>query len=138
MSDRYEMETAQYGMRLAFKGYMSPEELGAMNQEMARVVAGLPDGFGVLVDMRGNRAFSPEVVELMKEQIGLCRAHGMDRGAVILRSAIMTLQARRITGEAGILPQIRFLDASADPGWETTAVDWVARGKEPPPRMMGG
>ena len=138
MSDRYEMETADYGLRLAFKGFMTPEEIGGMNQEMEKVVSGLPEGWGVLVDMRGNSAFSPEVVELMKAQIGLCRAHGMDRGAVVLQSAIMTLQARRITGEAGILPQIRFLDASADPAWEKTAIDWVEKGKEPPPRMMGG
>lgn len=138
MSDKYEMETTDYGLRLAFKGFMSPEEVGAMNKVMERTVIDLPDGFGVLVDMRGNRAFSPEVVELMKAQIDICRARGMDRGAVILQSAIMALQARRITGEAGILPQIRFLDSSADPGWEKTAIDWVARGKEPPPRMMGG
>lgn len=138
MSDRYEMETTDYGLRLAFKGFMTPEEIGGMNHEMARLVSGLHEGWGVLVDMRGNSAFSAEVVDLMKAQIGLCRENGMDRGAIVLQSAIMTLQARRITGEAGILPQIRFLDASADPGWEKTAIDWVAKGVEPPPRMMGG
>jgi hypothetical protein len=132
------METTDYGLRLAFKGFMTPEEIGGMNHEMARLVSGLHEGWGVLVDMRGNSAFSAEVVDLMKAQIGLCRENGMDRGAIVLQSAIMTLQARRITGEAGILPQIRFLDASADPGWEKTAIDWVAKGVEPPPRMMGG
>jgi hypothetical protein len=132
------METTDYGLRLAFKGFMTPEEIGGMNHEMARLVSGLHEGWGVLVDMRGNSAFSAEVVDLMKAQIGLCRENGMDRGAIVLQSAIMTLQARRITGEAGVLPQIRFLDASADPGWEKTAIDWVAKGQEPPPRMMGG
>lgn len=138
MSDTYEIEATDYGMRLSFKGFISPDEIGQLNRQMERVIGGLPDGFGVIVDMRENRAFPNEVAELMKRQIDMCKERGMGRGAIVLQSAIMTLQARRITGEAGILPQIRFLDASADPGWEKTAIDWVAKGVEPPPRMMGG
>ncbi|MFP3939101.1 MAG: hypothetical protein ACLF0P_02235 [Thermoanaerobaculia bacterium] len=138
MSDKYEIEATDYGMRLAFKGFASPEEIAELNRQMERTIVGLPDGFGVIVDMRENRAFPHEVAELMKKQIDMCKERGMGRGAIVLQSAIMTLQARRITSEAGISPQVRFLDASADPKWEQTALEWISQGVEPPARVMGG
>lgn len=138
MSDTYEIEATDYGMRLSFKGFISPDEIGQLNRQMERVIGGLPDGFGVIVDMRENRAFPNEVAELMKRQIDMCKERGMGRGAIVLQSAIMTLQARRITSEAGISPQVRFLDASSDPDWEKTAVAWISQATEPPARVMGG
>lgn len=138
MSENYEIDATDYGMRLALRGFANPAEIGEMNREMERIISRLDEGFGVLVDMRATRAFSAEVAELLKGQIEMCKARGMARGAVILQSAIATLQARRITSEAGIAPQVRFIDASSDPAWEETAIAWAQSGQEPPERMMGG
>lgn len=138
MSQNYDIEATEYGMRLTFKGFISPEEIAQLNREIERIIVGLPDGFGVIVDMRENRAFPNEVADLMKRQIDMCKERGMGRGAIVLQSAIMTLQARRITSEAGISPQVRFLDASADPTWEQTALEWISQAVEPPARLMGG
>lgn len=132
MSEKFDVEATDYGMRLAVKGFVSPEDVAEMNQRVEQIVSAQKGSFGVLVDMRANRAFSNEVAELMKQQIEVSKHHGMKRGAIVLQSAIMTLQARRITTETGIGPEVRFIDASADDDWEKSAVAWVARGQEPP------
>jgi hypothetical protein len=55
----------------------------------------------------------------------------MERNAVILASAIATLQARRIAKETGIDRWARYIDASSRNDWEKIAVDWLTRGVEP-------
>lgn len=138
MSKKYEVKATDYGLELSVLGFISPAEVGAMNLDIERLGKKQPDGFGVIVDMRANRAFSNEVAELMKEQIGLCVKTGMNRAAVVLQSAIMTLQARRLVTETGMEQTIRFIDASSDGEWMATARDWVERGTEPPARATGG
>lgn len=130
-NDTYDVETTNYGMRLAFKGFPQPEEVAQMNSDVERAIKSLPDGFGVMVDMRANRAFSTEAAEMMKGQIDNCRDFGMKRGAVILQSAIMTLQAKRLAVETGIDQMMRFIDASSHSDWEDRAIKWLEQGTEP-------
>ena len=137
MSKKFEVKPTEFGMELSILGFIGPSEVAEMNKDIERIGSQAPDGFGVLVDMRANRAFSNEVAELMKEQIGLCVATGMNRAAVVLQSAIMTLQARRLVTETGMEQQIRFIDASSDDDWTATARDWIDRGVEPPARSTG-
>lgn len=134
MSPRYEIEPTEYGVRMAVTGFASPDDIGAMDRDLARVVRGLPEGFGIVLDMRASPAFSIEAAERLKGQLDVCRRHGMERGAIVLQSAIIALQARRIVSEVGLLPRIRFLDASAGGGWEEAAVAWVEDGREPDER----
>lgn len=137
MSKKYEVKSTDYGLELSILGFISPSEVGTMNQEIERVGSQQSDGFGVIVDMRANRAFSNEVAELMKEQIGLCVKTGMNRAAVVLQSAIMTLQARRLVTETNMEQRIRFIDASSDGDWMATAREWIDKGVEPPARSAG-
>lgn len=134
---KYDVEKTDYGLKLAVRGFISPEEVGQMNREIEQLATKLDRGFGVVVDMRDNRAFSNEVAELMKKQIGACIENGMSRGAVVLQSAIMTLQARRLVTETGMGDKVRFIDASSDTDWEPAAVAWAARGEEPPAKATG-
>ena len=134
---KYEVEKADYGMKLAVRGFISPGEVTQMNREIEELADQLEPGFGVVVDMRANRALSNEAVELMKRQIAVCMENGMSRGAVVLQSAIMTLQARRLVTETGLGEKIRFIDASSDADWEKAAVSWAARGAEPPAKATG-
>jgi len=131
MSKKYKVEQTDYGMRLSILGFINSDEVNQMNREIKELGTKLDDGFGILVDMRENRAFSNEVAELMKEQIGICIDVGMKRAGIILQSAIMTLQARRLIAETGIADKVRFIDASSEPDWEKLAVQWATRGVEP-------
>ncbi len=132
---KYTVETTDYGLHLVFNGLVGPTDLAAMNREVERAARRLHQDFGVLLDMRANRAFSNEVAELLKTQVGIVKEAGMARAAMVLESAVMTLQARRITTESGATEMIRFIDAAADEEWETAALDWVAEGVEPPVRV---
>ena len=132
MSRRYQVEATEYGVHVAVGGFVGADEIAAMDRDLERVVGRLTDGFGMILDMRASPAFSVEAAERLKRQLGLCRDHGMERGAIVLESAIMAIQARRIVSEVGLLPKIRFLEASGDDGWEEIAVAWAERGEEPP------
>jgi|CXWL01.1.fsa_nt_gi hypothetical protein len=127
----YEVAAAPYGMRIAYQGFPSAQDVAEMTGDIQRIIAVLPAGWGVLVDMRQNKAFSAESAEMMKQQIEACKRYGMQRAVVILQSAIMALQAKRISNETGILPFIRFIDAGSDPAWEQAAIAWLTRGVEP-------
>jgi hypothetical protein len=137
MSKKYEVTKTDYGLKLGIMGFIDSDQVLKMNQEIETKGGELDDGFAVVVDMRENRAFSNEVADLMKEQIGLCVKVGMQRASVVLQSAIMTLQARRLVTETQMSERIRFIDASADIDWEKTAEDWAVRGVEPPTRATG-
>lgn len=129
---KYTIETTDYGLHLVFNGLVGPADVTAMNREVERAARRVHHGFGVLLDMRANRAFSNEVAELLKTQVEIVKQAGMSRAAVVLQSAVMTLQARRITTASRATEMIRFIDAAADEDWETTALDWVTNGVEPP------
>ena len=137
MSTKFGVEQTDYGMKLSILGFINPDEVNQMNREIQELGKKLDDGFGIVVDMRENRAFSNEVAELMKEQIGICIDVGMARAAIVLQSAIMTLQARRLIAETGIADRVRFIDASSEPDWEKVAVQWASRGVEPAARATG-
>ena len=53
---------------------------------------------------------------------------GMERSAVILANATVTLQFKRIARETGIDAWERYVDASSVPDFETAAVDWITKG----------
>jgi hypothetical protein len=82
------------------------------------------------MDLRNSRAFPSDARELMKEAILFCKQVGMERNAVVLNSAIATLQARRLGKETGIDRWARYIDASR-PDWEKIALDWLVKAKDP-------
>lgn len=127
----FEVTPTQYGLRIAYKGFPDPREVAEMTTTMQRILPTLPPGWGILVDMLDNKAFSAESAALMEGQVTLCRQHGLVRAAVVLQGAIIALQARRIAAAGGALDVIRFFDAGADPDWEKRAVAWITLGIEP-------
>ncbi|MDX2057715.1 MAG: hypothetical protein SFV24_07915 [Gemmatimonadales bacterium] len=102
-----------------------------MTAMMERVLPSLPPGWGILVDMLDNKAFSAETAAMMEAQVAVCKRHGMGRAVVVLQSAVVALQARRIATAGGAIDIIRFLDAGSDPQWEKRAVAWITQGIEP-------
>jgi hypothetical protein len=138
MSRRYQVEATEYGVHVAVGGFVSADEITAMDQDLEGAVEGLSDGCGMVLDLRASPAFSVEAAERLKRQLDLFRDPGMERGAHVLASAIMAIQARRIVSEVGLLPNIRVLVAAGVSGWEVAAVAWADRGEEPPEERGGG
>jgi len=124
------LEETDFGFRVIFHGFMEPE---AMSQLLAavrgRVAPRTP--FGVLADMRHTLAFPSDTQEVIKSCFLHLKETGMERQALVLNSAIATLQAKRLAREAGIHDRCRYVDSSQDVEWETTATDWLRHGIEP-------
>jgi hypothetical protein len=55
----------------------------------------------------------------------------MERNAVVLNSAIATLQARRLGKETGIDATSRYIDASTEQEWEKIALNWLVGAVDP-------
>lgn len=128
----HRIEETRYGYRVTFEGFLHRDEAGALLDDMRGLVRPRDDnGFAVLVDMRHSRAFPAEAQEILKQAITFCKQAGMERNAVVLNSAIATLQAKRLAKETGTDIWSRYIDASSEPEWERVAVEWLMRAVEP-------
>lgn len=127
----HRIEETSYGYRLTFEGFLKRDEAGELLAKMKSTVRPRNGGFAVLLDMRHSRAFPAEAQELIKEALAVCKDAGLERNAVVLNSAIATLQAKRLARETGIEKRVRYIDASAEPEWERVALGWLADAVDP-------
>ena len=127
----HRIEETSYGYRLTFEGFLKRDEAGELLANMKSTVRPRNGGFAVLLDMRHSRAFPAEAQELIKEALAVCKDAGLERNAVVLNSAIATLQAKRLARETGIEKRVRYIDASAEPEWEKVALGWLADAVDP-------
>jgi hypothetical protein len=123
----HRIEQTQYGYKVVFEGFLQRDDAGALLQDMQGTVRKSKKAFAVLLDMRNSRAFPAEAQEILKQAITLFKEAGMERNAVVLNSAIATLQAKRLARETGIDGWIRYIDASSEPEWEKVAVEWLSQ-----------
>ncbi|HEX7182143.1 MAG TPA: hypothetical protein VF756_09895 [Thermoanaerobaculia bacterium] len=127
----HKLEQTKYGYRLVLEGFVERAEVGQLLETMKTKIRPAKDQtFPLLLDMRNSRAFPADARELLKEAILFCKEAGMERNAVVLNSAIATLQARRIAKETGIDRYARYIDAT-HPDWEKIALEWLVNGVEP-------
>jgi hypothetical protein len=129
----HRIEATQYGYRLVLEGFLQREEVGQLLETMKKTIQPVEKGksFPLLMDLRNSRAVPADARDLMKEAILFCKQVGMERNAVVLNSAIATLQARRLGKETGIDRWARYIDASSRPDWEKIAIDWLTGIKDP-------
>ena len=127
----HRIEETSYGYRLTFEGFLQRDEAGELLAKMRSTVRPKNGGFAVLLDMRHSRAFPAEAQDLIQSALSFCKTAGLERNAVVLNSAIATLQARRLAKQTGIATWIRYIDASAEPEWEKAAVGWLADAVDP-------
>jgi hypothetical protein len=127
----HRIEQTKYGYKLVFEGFLQKQDLGTLLDDMKSTIRPRGNAFPVLMDMRHSRAFPREATEIIKEAFLFCKQAGMERNAVVLNSAIATLQARRLAKETGIDRWIRYIDASTEPNWERVAVDWLVKAIDP-------
>ena len=127
----HRIEQTQYGYKLVFEGFLQKQDLSTLLDDMKQTIRSRGRKFPVLVDMRHSRAFPADAQEILKEAIRFCTQVGMERNAVVLNSAIATLQARRLAKETGIETSSRYIDASTEQDWEKIALDWLVRAVDP-------
>jgi hypothetical protein len=129
----HRIEATQYGYRLILEGFLQREEVGQLLETMKKTIRPAEKGksFPLLMDLRNSRAVPADARDLMKEAILFCKQVGMERNAVVLNSAIATLQARRLGKETGIDRWARYIDASSRPDWEKIAIEWLTGVKDP-------
>ncbi|MBJ6762446.1 hypothetical protein JGU66_16875 [Myxococcaceae bacterium JPH2] len=122
----------EYGFRANASGYITPAEANAWFDDLRAKVAikkGRP--FGLMVDIRGQKANPPETQEIIKQAMGWLRQNGMVRSTVVLDSAVARLMMVRMAKQTGVYQWERYLDASKDTEWEAKAIDWIVHGHEP-------
>jgi len=90
-----------------------------------------PNVRGQLVDCRLWKAAPPEVTELIGKAMMDVRAKGLQRSAVVLSSTVAKMQISRLAKQNGMYAVERYIDASTDPNWEQTALNWIEKGIDP-------
>jgi hypothetical protein len=58
----------------------------------------------------------------------LYKEAGMQRSAVVLNSATLTMQFIRLAKASGIYEWERYFDASSDQHWKENAMNWIKTG----------
>ena len=127
----HRIEQTQYGYKLVLEGFLQKQDLSTLLDDMKKTVFSRGRKFPVLLDMRHSRAFPADAQEILKEAIRFFKQVGMERHAVVLNSAIATLQLRRLGKETGIDAASRYIDASTEQDWEKVALDWLVRAVDP-------
>jgi len=125
----HRVEETKYGYRLIFEGALD-EDVTDLETDLRGRIHPKNGPFSLMMDLRKFSAFPHHIREILKRSLFLCREAGMERNAVVLNSAIATLQAKRLAREAGVESWSRYFDATY-PDWERTALDWVVRAVEP-------
>ena len=127
----YSIEKKDFGFKLTFGDFISPEEMGHWLEDSQKSLLFPPKGFGVLVDMRTLKPLPAESQKAMEEGQKLYKQRGMTRSVVILNSPTVTMQFKRIAKETGIYNWERYIDSSLSPDWEEKGRRWLADGIDP-------
>lgn len=127
----YTIEQTEFGFQITFAGKMDERELREWSADSQTALQDAPEEFGVLVDMRELKLLSDDEQRLMRAGQQQYRDAGMTRSSVILESAILTLQFRRLAKESGIYDWERYLNAGTTDDWHQQAVDWLTDGVDP-------
>ena len=127
----YNIEQTDFGYRITFAGTMDEAELREWAADSRATLRDSPDEFGVLVDMRDLELLSDDEQQVMREGQQHYQDAGMVRSSVVLDSAILTLQFRRLAQESGIYDWERYINADTTDDWHQQAVDWLVDGVDP-------
>jgi hypothetical protein len=127
----YKIEKKDFGFKLTFGDFMKAEEMTKWLEETKKALLGAPSGFGVFVDMRTLVPLPSDAQGILQEGQKLYKQKGMTRSAVVLNSATITSQFKRLAQESGIYAWERYIDASKKADWETVGITWLKKGTDP-------
>lgn len=129
----YKISKERFGFQLTFAGKIDLAELTRWQDESKAALVGAPPSFGVLIDMRDLRPtdVQPEAQQTMVEGQALYKTAGMARSCVILKSATVTMQFKRLARESGIYTFEKYINASTNAHWYNEAMAWIEDGVDP-------
>lgn len=129
----YRIAKKNFGYQLTFEDRIDVAEMTRWRDEVQAALAGAPQSFGVLIDMRSLKpgGIQPDAQKVMVDGQGLFKKAGMQRSCVILQSATITMQFERIARESGIFAFERYVNAARMPDWETKALAWIQNRIDP-------
>jgi hypothetical protein len=127
----YSINKKPWGFMLVFGGTIEADEMARWVKESEVLLASQHEKFGVLVDMRTLAPLVADAQAQMQRGQKLFKMKGMERSVVILDSALLAMQFRRIARETGISAWERYIDASKHPDWEKMGVAWLTAATEP-------
>lgn len=126
-------ERRSYGFAVIAPRTPTEAEATAWARKLREMIAGSTPGFGLLVDMRGQRTNPPATTRIVAEAMGWLRENGMGRVAIVYDSSLAMIQLRRIANDVGTVQHERYINAATTPDWETRAIAWIEHGSEPYP-----
>jgi len=127
----YKIEKQSYGFKLTFADFIKSDEMAKWVEESKATLLGASSSFGILVDMRTLKPLPADAQEQMQAGQKLYKQKGMQRSVVILNSAVMTMQFKRIAQETGIYEWERYIDASKETNWEAKGIAWLENSTDP-------
>jgi len=127
----YKIEKTHYGVKLIFADAINKDEMATWVEESKKVLTTMTGKFGVFVDMRTLKPLQPDAQEEMQKGQKLFKQAGMERSVVILDSALITMQFKKIAQETGIYEWERYINASAVSNWEEVGVKWIKDAVDP-------
>ncbi len=127
----YTIEKKPYGLRVAFDGMMDAETAKKFAREFMQILAGIDRRLGILIDLTRARPMPPESQAPVNECYKAAIKKGVTRSASVVPSPLMKMQMVRLSKEHGTYDKERYIDSTANPNWESIALDWIERGIDP-------
>jgi hypothetical protein len=127
----YRIEKKPYGYKLTFSDFIKVDEMTKWVEDSKKELATAKGPFGIFVDMRELKTLTPESTKVMTEGQLLYKEKGLERSAVILENAIVTMQFKRIAKQSGIYAWERYINASAEKNCEKVGEDWITKAIDP-------
>jgi len=125
----YTTVTTPYGVAVTVEGRPTPEELKVANATLMDVARTKP-GFSLLMDLsKAHVASDAESQTMISERYGKLFAAGMHRLAIVVSSATVGIQVKRLiaqaVGDAVISERVRMIDPTV-PNWRADTERWLA------------
>jgi hypothetical protein len=125
----YSTATTAYGIAVTVEGTPTPEELKVVNATLMDAARTKP-GFSLLMDLSKAKVASDADAQVMiSERYGRLFGQGMNRLAIVVSSATVGIQVRRLitlaVGDKVTKERVRMIDSAA-PNWRADAERWLA------------
>lgn len=127
----YNIEKKPYGIKLTFDGLLDEENARKFASDFEETIDSFSGNIGILIDLTKGMPMPGNSQLIVNELYNKILKKGLTRSANIVTSTLMKMQMVRLAKEHGTYDKARYIDASANPGWEKTATDWIENSIDP-------
>ena len=124
----YTTTPTAYGIAVTVEGRPTPEELKVVNAALMDAARTKP-GFSLLIDLsKAQVASDADSQAMISERYGKLFGAGMHRLAIVVSSATVGIQVKRLiaqaVGDKVISERVRMIDPTT-PNWRADAEQWL-------------